>query len=78
MFHIRWHKLYNYDHCTKYGAFNAEHNGDILQSLLKVIREISIIMILVSLKVYMIFGQASTITFHHNLQSNGKLRMSEL
>ena len=39
MFHIRWHKLYNYYHGTKYGASNAKETVDVLESLLKVTRE---------------------------------------
>ena len=39
MFHVRWHKLYNYYHGTKYGASNAKETVDILESLLKVTRE---------------------------------------
>ena len=38
MFHVRWHKLYNYYHITKYGASNAKETVDVLESLLKVTR----------------------------------------
>ena len=39
MFHVRWHKLYNYYHDTKYCASNAKEIVDVLQSLLKITRE---------------------------------------
>ena len=39
MFHIRWHKLYNYYHGTEYGSSTAKKTVDVLQSLLKVTRE---------------------------------------
>ena len=39
MFHIRWHKLYNYYHSIKYGASAEKHAVDIFQSLLKVTRK---------------------------------------
>lgn len=39
IFHFRWHKLYNYYHGTKYRASNVKEIVDVLESLLKVIRE---------------------------------------
>ena len=39
MFHIRWHKIYNYYHDTKYGTSNAKDTVDVLGSLLKITSE---------------------------------------
>ena len=39
MFHVRLHKLYDYYHSTKYGSSYEKETVDVLESLLKVIRE---------------------------------------
>ena len=62
MYHIRWHKLYNYCHGTKYGASNTKATVDVLQSLIKVTRENSYNDSGKSKCIYVIWS-----SFHNNL-----------